>query len=313
VVADGGPDDGLPQARDRMAPVRGSGTWGSTLSADEFAAVCGVGFEPVGQVFGACVYNIGYVGAAGCAGGWSSGELGQTGPLTRVSGQGGFAVRPMVQAMYEVRQKAIGRMTAECAALGGHGVVGVLLTFGEFPFGGLELQVIGTAVRGAGAPAPPRPFSSDLSGQDFAKLIRAGWVPAGVAVGISVGARHDDGQTSTATARGAPNAEVDGYTELVSVTRQDARAQLAADVARMGAEGVVVSAMDLSIHDRECSSGQYTRDHFAEVTIIGTAIARFGSGAAVPAGSLAILSLDPQRRQAARSVPPRRVTVVHSP
>jgi uncharacterized protein YbjQ (UPF0145 family) len=313
VVADGGPDDGLPQARDRMAPVRGGGTWGSTLSADEFAAVCGVGFEPVGQVFGACVYNIGYVGAAGCAGGWSSGEPGQAGPLTRVSGQGGFGVRPLVQAMYEVRQKAIGRMAAECAALGGHGIVGVLLTFGEFAFGGLELQAIGTAVRGAGAPAPPRPFSSDLSGQDFAKLIRAGWVPTGVAVGISVGARHDDGQTARTTARGAPNAEVDGYTELVNVTRQDARVQLAADVARMGAEGVVVSAMDLSIHDRECSSAQYTRDHFAEVTIIGTAITRFSSGAPVPAGSLAILSLDPQRRQAARSVPPRRVTVVHSP
>src|SRR5262249_41900535 len=92
-------------------------------------------------------------------------------------------------------------------------------------------------------------FSSDLSGQDFAKLIRAGWVPVGLAVGISVGARHDDGQTATATARGAPNAEVDGYTELVHVTRQDARVQLAADVAGMGAEGVVVSAIDLSIHD----------------------------------------------------------------
>jgi len=134
-----------------------------------------------------------------------------------------------------------------------------------------------------------------------------------VAVGISVGARHDDWQTATATALGAPNAEVDGYTELVNVTRQDARVQLAADVARMGAEGVVVSAMDLSIHDRECSSEQYSRDHFAEVAIIGTAIARFSSGAVVPAGSLAILSLDPQRRQAARPVPPRRVTVVHSP
>ena len=299
-----------------MAEIRGSGTWGSALSTDEFAAIRGVGFEPVGQVLGACVYNIGYSGGYGCPGGWSSGMLrgGFAVATTQVSGQGGWAsYGPLAQAMYDARHKAISRMTAECAALGGHGIVGVLLTFGEFPFGGLELQAIGTAVRGAGAPAPPRPFSSDLSGQDFAKLIRAGWVPAGVAVGISVGARHDDGQTSTATARGAPNAEVDGYTELVSVTRQDARAQLAADVARMGAEGVVVSAIDLSIHDRECSSGQYTRDHFAEVTIIGTAIARFGSGAAVPAGSLAILSLDPQRRQAARSVPPRRVTVVHSP
>ena len=313
MVADGGPDDGLPQARDRMAPAGGSGTWGSTLSADEFAAVRGAGFEPVGQVFGACVYNIGYVGAAGCAGGWPGSGSGPAGSLTRVSGQGGFGVRPMVQALYEVRQKAIGRMTAECAAAGGHGVVGVSLTFGEFPFGGLELQAIGTAVRGAGAPAPPRPFSSDLSGQDFAKLIRAGWVPVGVAVGISVGARHDDGQTARTTAWGAPNAEVDGYTELVNMTRQDARVQLAADVARMGAEGVVVSAIDLSIHDRECLSGQYTRDHFAEVTIFGTAIARFRSGAVVPAASLAILSLDSQRRQTARSVPARRVTVVHSP
>ena len=44
-----------------------------------------------------------------------------------------------------------------------------------------------------------------------------------------------------------------------------------------------------------------TRDHIAEVTIIGTAVAQFTSPAvAAPPGSLAILSLDPQRRQVAR-------------
>jgi uncharacterized protein YbjQ (UPF0145 family) len=282
-----------------MVQIRGSGTWGSTLSTDEFAAIRGAGFEPVGQVFGACVYNIGYVGASGCAGG----DLGPGETLTRVSGQGGFGVRPLVQAMYEVRQKAIGRMTAECAALGGHGIVGVSLTFGEFPFGGLEFRATGTAVRGAGAPAPPHPFSSNLSGQDFAKLVHAGWVPVGLALGISLGARHDDWQISITTARGAGNAEADGYTELVSMTRHDARAQLAADVVRMGAEGVVVSAIDLRVHDRECLSQARGRDHLAEVTIIGTAIARFSSGAVAHAGSLAILSLDPQRRKAARVRP----------
>jgi hypothetical protein len=87
------------------------------------------------------------------------------------------------------------------------------------------------------------------------------------------------------------------------MARHDARVELTADVARIGAEGVVVSAIDLRVHDRECSSQQYTRDHFAEVTIIGTAIARFSSGAVVAAGNLAILSLDPQRRQAARVRP----------
>ena len=310
MVTDGSPDAGLPQAaRDRTVQIQGSGTWGSTLSTDEFAAIRGVGFEPVGQVFGACVYNIGYVGASGCAGGWSGSDSGPAGTLTRVSGQGGFGVRPMVQALYEARHTAIGRMTAQCAALGGHGTVSVSLTVGEFPFGGQEFQAIGTAVRGAGAPAPPHPFSSDLSGQDFAKLIHAGWVPVGIALGISLGARHDDWQTARTTARGAPNAEVDGYTELVNMTRHDARVELAADVARMGAEGVVVSAIDLRVHDRECSSQQYGRDHLAEVTIIGTAIARFSSGAVVPAGRLAILSLDPQRRQAARTIATRPPTV----
>ena len=36
----------------RMAQIRSSGTWGSALTSDEFAAIRSVGFEPVGQVFG---------------------------------------------------------------------------------------------------------------------------------------------------------------------------------------------------------------------------------------------------------------------
>jgi uncharacterized protein YbjQ (UPF0145 family) len=300
-VTDDGTGAGLRRAaQNRMTRLRNTSTWGSTLSTDEFAAIRGVGFEPVGEVFGACVYNIGYIGAYGCAGGWSSGDLGSPAPLTRVSGQDGFGVRPMVQARYEARHKAIGRMTAECAGLGGHGIVGVSLTLGEFPFGGMEFRAVGTAVRAAGISALPHLFSSDLSGQDFAKLIQAGWVPVGLALGISLGARHDDGQTARTTARGAANAEVDGYTELVNMTRHDARVQLTADVARMGAEGVVVSAIDLRIHDRECPSPANSRDHLAEVTIIGTAIARFSSGALVPAQSLTVLSLDHQRRSGAR-------------
>ncbi len=42
-----------------MAEIRGSGTWGSALTADEFAAIRSVGFEPTGQVLGAAVFNIG--------------------------------------------------------------------------------------------------------------------------------------------------------------------------------------------------------------------------------------------------------------
>jgi len=295
---------GLPSAAQaRMAEIRGSGTWGSALSTEEFAAIRGVGFEPVGQVLGACVYNIGYTGGYGCAGGWSSGVFGGVvAAATQVSGQGGWAsYGPLTQAMYDARRKAIGRMTAECAALGGHGIVGVRLSFGSFPIGGLEFRAIGTAVRGVGAPAPPHPFSSHLSGQDFAKLIRAGWVPVGLALGISIGARHDDWRTRGATFWGAGNTEVGGYTELVNMARHDARVQLEDDVGRLGADGVVISGLDMRVRERECPARENTRDHIAEVTIVGTAIAQFTSPAvAAPPGSLAILSLDPQRRQVAR-------------
>jgi uncharacterized protein YbjQ (UPF0145 family) len=296
-----------PAAVARLAEIRASGTWGSALTTDEFAAIKSVGFEPAGQVLGAAVYNIGYRGY-GCPSfttfgtynrlaysGWRPG-------LTAVSSSGsGSAYGPLVATLYNARRTAIGRMTAECAQLGGHGVVGVRLTIGSFPAGGLEFKAIGTAVRAAGAPPLRQPFTSDLSGQDFAKLINDGTAPVGLVLGISIGARHDDWTTRSQTRWTAGNTEVGGYTELVNMTRHDARDQLGRDVISHGAEGVVIQSMDMQIGEHECPAQEGARDHVAEVTIIGTAITHFARstrGAERP--SLAILSLDPERRRAAR-------------
>ncbi len=302
-MADDRAGSDLPTAaRARLAEIRQSGTWGSALSTDEFAAIRSAGFEPVGQVLGAAVYNIGFTGGYNCPGAWSGfGSYAQAyRSVTQVSGRGGYgSFGPLTQAMYEARHLAIGRMMAECAALGGHGIVGVALTIGSFPAGGLEFKAIGTAVRAPGSPPLQQPFSSDLSGQDFAKLISSGWVPAGLALGISVGARHDDWLTVGQTRWGAGNAEVVGYTELVNDTRHDARQQLERDVRRLGGEGVVVPRMDMRVHERECPIQEHGKDHIVEATIIGTAMVRFAS-VAKPPPPLAILSLDPQRRQAAR-------------
>jgi uncharacterized protein YbjQ (UPF0145 family) len=287
-----------------MAEIRTSGTWGSALSADEFTAIRAAGFEPVGQVLGAAVYNIGYTGGFACPGAWA-GYGGYATPyrsVTAVSSSGSAsAFGPMVQTLYQARHNAIGRMSEECAELGGHGVVGVKLSIGSFPAGGLEFKAIGTAVRAPGGVPLQRPFTSDLSGQDFAKLVMAGWVPVGLALGISIGARHDDWLTVNQTSWGAGNSEVGGYTDLVNQTRHDARTQLERDVTRLGADGVVVSSMEMRIRERECTMQEHRRDHITEVTIIGTATARFAaSRRQARASSLAILSLDPQRRQAAR-------------
>jgi uncharacterized protein YbjQ (UPF0145 family) len=287
-----------------MAEIRRSGTWGSALTADEFTAIKSVGFEPVGQVLGAAVYNVGYTGGFACPGAWA-GYGGYATPfrsVTTVSGMGtSGSFGPMVQTLYEARRMAIGRMSAECAELGGHGVVGVSLTIGRFPAGGLEFKAIGTAVRAPGGVPLKKPFTSDLSGQDFAKLIMAGWVPAGLVLGISIGARHDDWLTVNQTSWGMGNSEVGGYTDLVNQTRHDSRGQLERDVVRLGAEGVVVSTMDMRVRERECTMQENRKDHIVECTIVGTATAQFGRPQRKAGGSsLAILSLDPQRRQAAR-------------
>jgi uncharacterized protein YbjQ (UPF0145 family) len=297
-----------PAAEARLAEIRGSGTWGSALTADEFTAIKGAGFEPVGQVLGAAVYNIGYTGGYSCpayGAGYGVGRLGGYGAVpystvTATSGSGSLgSYAPLVRTMYEARRQAIGRMTAECQALGGHGVVGVRLTIGSFPAGGLEFKAIGTAVRAPGAVTLREPFTSDLTGQDFAKLLMAGWVPAGLVLGIAIGARHDDWVTVTQTRWGSGNTEVQGYTDLVNATRHDARHQLGLDVARHGADGVVLQEMQVRVGEHECPVQEGRRDHVLEATIIGTAIARFGRRAAPPP-PLAIMSLDPQRRQAAR-------------
>ena len=260
----------------RMAEIRSSGTWGSSLTSGEFAAIRSVGFEPVGQVFGVSVYAAGSARASSCP----------------------AAVGPLVQARYQARHAAIGRMTAECAQLGGHGVVGVRLRRGSFSLGGLEFTAIGTAVRAPGAAYGRRePFTCDLTGQDFAKLIMAGWVPAGLALGISIGSRHDDRTTARQARWTAGNAEVAGWTDLVSESRHEARRQLEGEVSRLGAEGVVIAAMQLRVSQQDCPVTLGRRDHIVEATLIGTAIARFSRAGRWHAGpALAVMSLDPQRR-----------------
>jgi uncharacterized protein YbjQ (UPF0145 family) len=270
---------------------------------DEFAAIRSVGFEPVGQVFGAAVYSVGYTGYS-CPGTWRpDGDLVSSRPATQVSGGSGpGSFGPLVQARYQARHTAIDRMITECRELGGHGVVGVRLARGSFPFGGAQFRAIGTAVRAQGAaPGPRVPFTSDLSGQDFAKLVMTGWVPAGLVLGISIGSRHDDRTTARQTRWGSGNAEVAGWTELVNASRHDARGQLEGDVKRLGAEGVVIAAMEMRVRERDCPAQVGRHDHIVEATVIGTAIVRFSRAEPRPAGSaMAIMSLDPQRRQAAR-------------
>ena len=143
-----------------------------------------------------------------------------------------------------------------------------------------------------------RTFTSGVSGQDFARLIMAGWVPAGLALGIAVGSRHDDRVTARQARPWSGNAEVGGWTELVSQARTGARRRLEADVRQLGGEGVVIAGMQMRVRERDCPAAVGRRDHVAEVTFTGTAIVRFSPARHRPGGpAVAIMPLGSQHRQ----------------
>jgi uncharacterized protein YbjQ (UPF0145 family) len=287
-------------AQARMAEIKASGTWGSALSVGEFAAIKAVGFEPAGQVLGAAVYKIGYEGNHVCPTYRVRTEpsaAGRRTSYTAVSGtKGANSFRPLLQAQYAARRAAISRMAAECSKLGGHGVVGVMLTVSPFPAGGLEFKAIGTAVRVPGVRPIRQLFTSELSGQEFATLLMTGFMPIGIVLGISIGVRHDD-FTTFDQAHSYWNTEVRGYSELVNRTRRDARDQLRKDVIKHHAVGVVTRAMELRIDEYECKGLEGAKDHVAEATIVGTAITRFGQNKRpVRTDTLAVMSLGERAR-----------------
>jgi uncharacterized protein YbjQ (UPF0145 family) len=290
----------------------------SNLTVAEHHAIRSVGFTPVGQVLGSCVYALGWTGTWNCGigygwrgigrvGGWtgsSGGFAGGGSPGGGIAGGSGWGGMGLVartveatglrDSLYAARGAAMQRMQAEAARVGGDGVVAVRLTVAPFEGAGLEFRAIGTAVRADGEVHPRRPFTSDLSGQEFGQLIGAGWVPAALLLGIAVMVRHDDWRTrSQLGSWNWTNQEVEGYTDLTARARSGARSRLAADTARYG-EGAtaVVRDMSLRISRRPCAAGNDAHDHVAEAMVVGTAIVPFRHrGGNAPALPLPVLRL----------------------
>lgn len=246
-------------------------------------------------------FNGGIAGSGGIAGGYGWGEsptVTSGGAGSTVGGSQWSGYRPYADALYQGYDTALARMNAEAQALGADGVVGIRLTTERMDTGSREFVALGTAVRSTGATHLSRPFATLLDGVDLAKLLAAGWAPAGAIVGLSIAVRHDDYRTQQQRSSwSSSNVEVVGYTELVTAARVDARDQFARRVAQTGAEGAVVDAVTLHVHEVEPSDGH--RDHVAEAMVMGTAITRFHEQPTAPTRSLAYLPLtDPSSTSA---------------
>ncbi len=117
------------------------------------------GFHPLGFVMGSSIYHIGL----------QTRKWGESQELTKLT-----------EAMYTARELAMNRMEEEAEELGADGVVGVRLDVNYYEWGNdsAEFIAFGTAVKAEDGTsyrnAQGKPFTSDLSGQDFWTLMQTG-------------------------------------------------------------------------------------------------------------------------------------------
>jgi uncharacterized protein YbjQ (UPF0145 family) len=241
------PESGLERIQ-RMKKEVERGFFTSDLSVNEFLLVKESGFEPLGLVLGSSIYHIGFQQAA-----WNQNQ--EMGVLT--------------QAMYHARELAMTRMEEEADQLGADGIVGVRLDIGRYEWGAdlAEFIAVGTAVKhrdGELHRAPNgRPFTSDMSGQDFSTLLRAGYRPAGLVMGNCVYHVARQGMLASLKQVGR-NVEMPNFTQALYEAREKAMERMQTEADELQSEGIVGAR----IIERSHGWGSHVIEFFA----LGTAV-----------------------------------------
>jgi len=249
---------GIPKdAMKRLSELKPGGArsiFTSDLSVNEFLLVREVGFRPVGLVLGSSIYHVGLQ-----IGRWSKNQ----------------ELNVLTQAMYHARELAMTRMETEAKALGADGIVGVRLDVEMKEFGAdiAEFIAVGTAVKaepGAGGGGVSNwrnnkgmPFTSDLSGQDFWTLIRAGYAPLSMVMGSCV--YHIAHQRMGAKIGNiGRNVEIEQFTQALYDARELAMERMQTEAEQYEAEGIV----GVQLRQHSHTWGAHTTEFFA----IGTAV-----------------------------------------
>ena len=252
-----------PEAADsRLAMTAGAdpaGVFTSDLSVSEYVLLGEAGFEPLGFVVGSSIYHVGLQVSR-----WGRNQ----------------ELQILTQAMYSAREFAMARMRAEADHLGADGIVGVQLRMQMYAWGQscLEFVATGTAVRhlaGQGAHRAPdgRAFTSDLSAQDFFRLLAAGAVPVAFVLGTCV--YHIAHQSMMQTLRQAgQNQEMLQFTQGVYEARELALTRMQAEAAQVRSSGIVGVTVEVKNH--------VWGEHATEFLATGTAIRRLSDEHRLP-------------------------------
>lgn len=250
----------IPQhALDRLKGLRqaghADGMFTSDLSVNEFLLVREAGFEPLGLVVGSCIYHVGVQLSA-----WSKNQ-----EMTVLS-----------QAMYHARELAMSRMKHEAGVLHADGVVGVRLEVKRMEWNEhiLEFMAIGTAIAHREGSTgfkgvQGKPFTSDLSGQDFWTLLQSGYRPLEMVMGSCVYHVAHQGLFSSLSNMGR-NTELTQFTQAMYDARELAMDRMQHEAAQAGAEGITGVAITEHSHN--------WAPHVIEFFAVGTAVKPINDG-----------------------------------
>ncbi len=252
-----------PEAADtRLAKTAGAdpaGVFTSDLSVSEYVLLGEAGFEPLGFVVGSSIYHVGL-------------QIGRWGRNQEL--------QVLTQAMYNARELAMARMRAEADHLGADGIVGVQLRMQMYAWGQgcLEFVATGTAVRhlsGQGAHRAPdgRAFTSDLSAQDFFRLLAAGAVPVAFVLGTCVYHIAHQGVMQSMRQTGQ-NQEMLQFTQGVYEARELALARMQAEAEAAQSSGIVGVTVEVKNH--------VWGEHATEFLATGTAVRRLADEHRLP-------------------------------
>jgi len=224
----------------------------SDLTIDELLLVEEAGFEPLEFVLGASYFHIGWQGA-----GWTT----------------NCELTDVTSMMLGARMTAMSRLLAHAEKVGADGVVGMRIEM-EREGHNAEFTAYGTAVRrrdGQGAAwrdRHGRPFTCDLSGEDFWGLVRGGFRPLRLSHGVCVyHVAHPGLGKALASLFGGQafqNVEIPQYTQALYDARETAMERMQRDAADAGGHGLV------GVDVREGSHGW--QSHVIEFVAVGTAI-----------------------------------------
>jgi hypothetical protein len=133
------------------AAASGKTPWVATMTPAELGLARRKGIRPLAMVSGTCWYHYGYSWTRGHAEGW---------------------------------HLALARMGQEALALGANAIVDVKMRKIALQIGeSMDFTVVGTAVRIDGLPAGEHPIAATVPALEFVRLLEAGIVPVGIAIG----------------------------------------------------------------------------------------------------------------------------------